>query len=684
MRKFLTILLSIVLMGVYVQSNAQEELQVTGPASATRLTFQSIEENKLLVSTLDNEGNPILGLQPQDFQIIKGRKNAQILSVEPLETSKKIGLNIVLVVDNSFSMKQRKAVQSLLSALEEFYSIVRPMDNIHAVVFDQKNTIDVDGRKLHARTFQSSNVSELRNFFKQSFFDNLTNGTFLYDGMAVGLDIIRKMPDKANKFMVVFSDGKDINSAINESGVQAIAKGIPNFSAYCLDFTQTKSMDAFLKAFAEKNNGKIWKAASSTELLPIFKEFSTTLLHRYIVSYRFLTAPEGSLALEPSTLTIEEVTTIDSSPLLNYVFFAEGQSDIGDPYILFAGQSDTRSFAEEKLRGSMEKYHHLLNIIGRRLTDNPDAKITLVGCNSNKGAEKGNQTLSRSRAESIKAYLRYIWAIDPSRMDVKAQNLPTAPSTSYVPEGVAENQRVEIHSEDPAILDTIQSTYVQEMSSTKTIRMVPKIESEAGVATWKLYLLGNNQSRIGTASGEGNLAPAYEFDLATVGLDKIASFQSITAGMEVSDKEGEVFVNETAASMKVKYIKRQERMAQKMGYRVLEKYALILFDYNSDAIKARNKVIVDRIIERMKAFPSAQAKIVGHTDNIGKDEYNLNLSERRAKAVFEQMVAAGMVAGENVTYAGAGPHDPLYDNTAPEGRALNRTVTVTLEYQKEG
>ena len=75
---------------------------------------------------------------------------------------------------------------------------------------------------------------------------------------------------------------------------------------------------------------------------------------------------------------------------------------------------------------------------------------------------------------------------------------------------------------------------------------------------------------------------------------------------------------------------------------------------------------------------------MGHTDNIGKENYNLNLSERRAKAVFDQMVEAGMVAGENITYAGAGPNDPMYENLTPEGRALNRTVTVTLEYEEKG
>jgi len=683
MRKIAVILLILVMLGFHTDGRAQEDVQVTGPENTSKLTFRTIDENKLLVSVLDAEKNPILGLQPKDFTIKKGPKTAKILSVEPLETSKQIGLNVVLLVDNSFSMKQRKAIQPLLSAMEEFFFNVRPIDKIHAVVFDQKNTINVNGRQYHARTFQSNNVEALRSFFKKSFNEDLTSGTYLYDGIMVALDIIRKMPAKENKFLLVFTDGEDINSSVKPVDVEAAAKGIPNFWPYALDFTQDSAMDPFLKSFSQTHGGKIWKAASSDELSPIFKTFSSTLLHRYIITYRYLSVPQGTLSLKPATITIEEVTTIDSSPLLSYIFFEQGVSEIPAVYRMFASQSDTKNFSESALRGTMEKYHHILNIIGTRLNDNPDARITIIGCNSNKGPEKGNLTLSNTRAASVRAYLRYIWGIDPSRMEVKAQHLPTAASSSYVPEGISENQRVEIHSDNPDTLDTIKSTYVQEVSDTKVIRILPNIQAEAGIAKWKLYLKTGDQELIGTASGETTLDSSYGFDLETIGFKKIAAFDSITAGIDITDKENNVFKNESAAAASVKFIKREQQKTQKMGHRVIEKYALILFDFNSAEIKERNKTVVDRIIQRLKKFPSAKINIIGHTDNIGKDEYNLNLSERRAEAVFDQMLETGMISLENITYTGVGPNNPLYDNLTPEGRSLNRTVTVTLAYEEK-
>ena len=114
----------------------------------------------------------------------------------------------------------------------------------------------------------------------------------------------------------------------------------------------------------------------------------------------------------------------------------------------------------------------------------------------------------------------------------------------------------------------------------------------------------------------------------------------------------------------------------------MEKYALILFDFDRTEIKARNKVVVDRIIDRIADVPSPRVRIVGHTDTIGKEAYNISLSERRAKAAYQQMQTAGLKDNVDISHEGAGPFQPMYDNELPEGRALNRTVTVTIEYEQ--
>jgi outer membrane protein OmpA-like peptidoglycan-associated protein/Mg-chelatase subunit ChlD len=675
----LTTLVLFLCMLQTVWAQDRDTFSVKGPVNAQHLSFQEIEAGKLLVSVTDKAQKPIMGLMPKDFSILKGNKPVKVTSVEPLATSKDIGLNIVLVVDNSGSMKNRDAVQPLLKALEAFYQMIRPIDKIVMVVYDDYKTVDVDGRKLHAKVLQSNNVDDLREMVRDQMTEGLSAGTYLYDAMRFGLELARQWPEKSNKFMVVLTDGEDVNSVVKASEVSEAAKTIPNFGAYAVDYKSDKTLDKFLQKFAGDNHGQIRKAGSAEELVPIFKEFSSTLLHRYIVSYRDYFAPEGSLSFEPAQVTIEEISTIDSAPLLNYLFFETGQSNLADKYIQLSSQAETATFSESALTSVMDKYHHLLNIIGRRLRQYPEAAITLVGCNANTGVERGRKDLSKSRAEAVRAYLHYVWGIADERMSIEVRNLPEAPSTNRIAEGQAENQRVEIRSDHPGMLDTVKSEYTEKRSDVEQISVIPRISAEAGVREWKITLKCGD-AIIGAFRGTGDLSPTYALPLEKSHLDKMAAAGGVTASLQVTDNENQVLALDDAAVLPVKFIQRKEQLAQKQGYTVREKYALILFDYDSAAIKSRNKIIMDRIIARMQEVPDARVDIVGHTDNIGKEAYNLKLSERRAAAVKGQFAA---VASDHMAMSGDGPHNPLYDNTLPEGRALNRTVTIDLEYEKK-
>ncbi len=675
-------LMTLVLVFCLLQTSWADQhdtFTVKGPANAEKLSFQEIEEGKLLISVTDKEKKPIKGLMIKDFSILKGNKTAKVIDVEPLATSKDVGLNLVVVVDNSLSMRDRKAVAPLLEALEAIYQIIRPIDKIAVVVYDDDETVQVNDKALHAKVLQSQNVDTLREMVRNQMTKALTEGTYLYDAMAVGLDIARQWPEKSNKFMVVMTDGEDINSSIKQKNVSDASQSIPNFGAFTVDYMPSKTLDPFLTSFAGENSGQIWKASSAEELIPIFKKFSSTLLHRYVVSYRFLNAPVGAVLFDPTALTIEEISTIDSAPLLNYIFFETGQSELAGRYVQLKSQAETDSFSETALTSVMEKYRHLLNIIGYRMRQYPEASITLVGCNSNTGDEYGRKHLSKSRAEAVRAYLRYVWGISTDRMAIEARNLPEAPSTNRIVEGQAENQRVEIRSEHPGMLDTVKSEYAEKRSDVQQINVIPKISAEAGVRDWKMTLKSGG-TIIGALKGTGDLAASYAIPVEQAHLDKMVEAGSVTASLEVIDNENESLSLNDAAVLPVKFIQRKEQLAQKQGYTVREKYALILFDYDSAAIKSRNKIIVDRIIARMQDVPDARVEIVGHTDNIGKEAYNIKLSERRAKAVKDQFATIGF---DNMTMTGDGPNNPMYDNDTPEGRALNRTVTIDLEYEKK-
>ena len=141
---------------------AAEDLQIQLTGHEARLTYQVLDDGRLLISAKNTENNPIRGLIAEDFVVQQGIKKAKILSAEPLETTEDVPLNIVLVIDNSFSMKQRQAVKPLLAALDEFLKTVRPIDNIHFVVFSDETAARVKKYDLHAKSFHSSNTAQLK------------------------------------------------------------------------------------------------------------------------------------------------------------------------------------------------------------------------------------------------------------------------------------------------------------------------------------------------------------------------------------------------------------------------------------------------------------------------------------------------------------------------------------------
>ena len=97
------------------------------------------------------------------------------------------------------------------------------------------------------------------------------------------------------------------------------------------------------------------------------------------------------------------------------------------------------------------------------------------------------------------------------------------------------------------------------------------------------------------------------------------------------------------------------------------------FDTDSANIKADSYVELDRFVGFLKAVPSARGELQGHTDSVGKDSYNLKLSQRRADAVMAYVVGKGIDANR-MTAKGYGETQPVGDNKTAEGRAQNRRV----------
>ena len=108
----------------------------------------------------------------------------------------------------------------------------------------------------------------------------------------------------------------------------------------------------------------------------------------------------------------------------------------------------------------------------------------------------------------------------------------------------------------------------------------------------------------------------------------------------------------------------------------------ITFATGSAEITEEGIAVLERVIDLLApafaARPRVEVRIDGHTDDQGTEDFNRDLSLRRAQAVLDYMVAAGL-PDANLTPQGFGESRPIADNATEEGRAKNRRIEFTLE-----
>jgi OmpA-OmpF porin, OOP family len=102
----------------------------------------------------------------------------------------------------------------------------------------------------------------------------------------------------------------------------------------------------------------------------------------------------------------------------------------------------------------------------------------------------------------------------------------------------------------------------------------------------------------------------------------------------------------------------------------------IYFDFAKATLRPESDAVLAEISALMKKNPAWKLKVEGHTDNIGGDTQNLDLSKRRAAAVKQALASAYGIDSNRLTTAGYGASRPKDTNETLQGRALNRRVEL--------
>jgi outer membrane protein OmpA-like peptidoglycan-associated protein len=103
----------------------------------------------------------------------------------------------------------------------------------------------------------------------------------------------------------------------------------------------------------------------------------------------------------------------------------------------------------------------------------------------------------------------------------------------------------------------------------------------------------------------------------------------------------------------------------------------LLFDVNKSDLRAQARMNIENLAQTLNKYADTDVLVEGDTDNSGSDQYNQDLSDRRAQSVTDYLKTLG-VAGSRVSSVGLGETNPVAGNDTEYGRQQNRRVEVAI------
>lgn len=382
-------------------------------------------------------------------------------------------------------------------------------------------------------------------------------------------------------------------------------------------------------------------------------------------------AEDGSRTNQQS-VTIEQYASTRIRPLLPYVFFDEKSVSIPERYTaLSSEQVEQYSLENFYNLDAMVTYHQLLNIVGKRMQEQPSATLAVAGFAGAEElmAEATQRTQGKARAESVRSYLTSVWGIDPSRITVTQRDAPTAASSTTDSEGRAENRRVELSSSDASILAPVLSRDTMRVFTPTGFRFTPSIDPQVPIASWTVFV-SQDERLIKTFHGDSALPQSIDWRVAEQEMYIPVGSRTIEYMLVARDSGGRVIPSEMKI-LPVNELTIDEKQRSGTQDKTIDRYSLILFGFDKAELTAEHRALIENV--RGRITPGSQVRIVGYTDMVGSEEYNQRLSQQRANAVAQELRIS------NATVVGNGERLPLYDNRMPEGRFYNRTVEIIVE-----
>lgn len=262
-------------------------------------------------------------------------------------------------------------------------------------------------------------------------------------------------------------------------------------------------------------------------------------------------------------------------------------------------------------------------------------------------------------------------------------------SAPVKPPGAAEaRNKLTVLQSDPQLSTRAPAAIKQ---AELAVRAAEEPQPDPEIAKYRVYVADRSVD-IATAQAQTSLAEDQRKALMQRGdqarLDArtreadAANSQLVTARAVIAEQKGQADVARTeadAARISAADLQRQldELHAKPTDRGMVLTLGDTLFTSGKSDLKVGSTVNLDRLVAFLSSYPDRDVLIEGYTDSIGSDEYNVDLSQRRADSVKSYLMHQG-INSQRLSATGRGKSDPVADNASADGRQQNRRVNVTI------
>jgi outer membrane protein OmpA-like peptidoglycan-associated protein len=160
-----------------------------------------------------------------------------------------------------------------------------------------------------------------------------------------------------------------------------------------------------------------------------------------------------------------------------------------------------------------------------------------------------------------------------------------------------------------------------------------------------------------------------------------AQDQSLQQQAKLSSLQEEQQQAEKIAQIQKRFSPNEANVIQENG-KVVIRLKGLHFPSSKATISSKDYNLLNQVSGVLREFEGTQIAVEGHTDSKGSKQANLEVSEKRAEAVKDYLLAQNAVAKDNVKTEGKGFNQPIATNKTKEGRAQNRRVDIILDTAK--